>query len=1018
MQPDQVLRHAAFVRDLSRHLVTDPELGEEVAQRTLTIALTHSPRRRSSTRSWLAAIARNSARRLGLTDARRRRRERQAARPEALPSAAEHAIRRETIHRVVDAVFALDEPYRATILARFFDELALREIAQRQGVPVETVRTRLRRGLAMLRVRLDAEYGSRERWALGLVPIAAIRGGGQAEDGIRFGERTSALLEVSSMLFSSKPVVVMISAAIIGVIGWKMMALDETPASSRTESGSTAAISLEVASPAAPEARPVSPSAATSTSNASPAPSSRDNGARLTVRTVWEGASPAASIGVLLLRRLPPEEGLVWSLHHASEGVSDQGGVVEFTNLVPGTYWVRADRHDDGAYIDLTTGEASELVLPLPPGEEITGRVVDKLDRPVPGAGIWLAARGEEHLARCGPVTRTDDSGAFVLKGLRPDHVIGAISDRLSPSSGVVLGSLTPVADGEPDVVLKLGEPAGRLVGRVVTPDGTPVAGAQIFAGPRVQWMSKDRDRRRPDGQRIVDPPRRFARSDSNGHFEIAGLAANGILYVEAMTLDRAPWAGHPTIVAAESTRVEIPLPESPRVVGRVTDPLGRPLPGVSVTWNTEEHSLDVQTRGESDAVGRFQLQGLPVGEVSVRVVGGSLRGPGQARLELARGQETLWNPVVEMQTDSRITGRVLDANGDPLPGWRVSHHLRGGRANDDGRFEIRDLGSESLIPLLVSTPLGFPALITEAVPPGRSDLEIVVNEETLPSAWITGRVTGTAPRFENAVRLVTRFDRRVSPTWNVRGSRVLFSVDLDEGFRIGPITPGTYDFLLEIEELPPILLGQHDLAAGQELDLGMFELEEPGTLEISPRFADGSAPRDLRLTLVAEDGSTIDLTADDARHHSGLVHPGHYRLDWHGRGAESGNRDVQVEPGERGVLELEVERAAVVRIDLRLPETPEILAIEDAAERLRALRKAQDRHRVIVLILEQSGRELLQRTTSIQSFDSGMVTVEASLIAGRYIVEARSVTGLRAETGLQIESVDAPFEPITLELR
>jgi RNA polymerase sigma-70 factor (ECF subfamily) len=59
--------------------------------------------------------------------------------------------------RLVAALLALEEPYRAALLLRYFEDLSVPEVALRLGVPLETARTRLRRGLARLRERLDQE---------------------------------------------------------------------------------------------------------------------------------------------------------------------------------------------------------------------------------------------------------------------------------------------------------------------------------------------------------------------------------------------------------------------------------------------------------------------------------------------------------------------------------------------------------------------------------------------------------------------------------------------------------------------------------------------------------------------------------------------------------------------------------------------------------------------------------------------------------------------------------------------
>jgi len=55
------------------------------------------------------------------------------------------------------AVGGLPEPYRETVVLRYFGELSLEEIAHATGRPLGTVKTHLRRGLARLR---DALPGS------------------------------------------------------------------------------------------------------------------------------------------------------------------------------------------------------------------------------------------------------------------------------------------------------------------------------------------------------------------------------------------------------------------------------------------------------------------------------------------------------------------------------------------------------------------------------------------------------------------------------------------------------------------------------------------------------------------------------------------------------------------------------------------------------------------------------------------------------------------------------------------
>jgi RNA polymerase sigma-70 factor (ECF subfamily) len=174
---EALLAERAWVRALARSLVADENLAADVEQETWLAATSHPPRDLSSPRAWLGTVLRNFVRRDARGAGRRAVREFASARGESMPSAGEMVARAETHRRVVDAVLALPEPYRATVLARFFEDLPPREIARQMHVPVETVRTRLKRGLAQLRARLDAEHGGDGRaWGIALLPLAAKGG--------------------------------------------------------------------------------------------------------------------------------------------------------------------------------------------------------------------------------------------------------------------------------------------------------------------------------------------------------------------------------------------------------------------------------------------------------------------------------------------------------------------------------------------------------------------------------------------------------------------------------------------------------------------------------------------------------------------------------------------------------------------------------------------------------------------------------------------------------------------------
>jgi RNA polymerase sigma factor (sigma-70 family) len=165
--------HAAFVRGVARALVVDESRADDVAQDTWLAALRHPPAR-AGVRGWLAKVARNFSFRMRRDDTRRAAREERAAVSEIAPRRVSDPARASMLREVIDAVLALDEPYRSTLLMRYYENLDPSEIAARLGVPAATVRTRLKRGLDRLRERFDdAHGGNRAAWVAPLLPFAA-----------------------------------------------------------------------------------------------------------------------------------------------------------------------------------------------------------------------------------------------------------------------------------------------------------------------------------------------------------------------------------------------------------------------------------------------------------------------------------------------------------------------------------------------------------------------------------------------------------------------------------------------------------------------------------------------------------------------------------------------------------------------------------------------------------------------------------------------------------------------------
>jgi len=162
----EMAAHVHWVRRVARALVRG-DGADDVEQETWLSALRHPQRHDGDRRRWLSAVARNVVRKLARGTSRREAHESRAAQEAArtggeAPASDLLVARAQVQQRVAAAVLELAEPYRSTLLARYFEELPPAAIAAKLGAPVETVKTRLKRGLEQLRERLGKEIGEED----------------------------------------------------------------------------------------------------------------------------------------------------------------------------------------------------------------------------------------------------------------------------------------------------------------------------------------------------------------------------------------------------------------------------------------------------------------------------------------------------------------------------------------------------------------------------------------------------------------------------------------------------------------------------------------------------------------------------------------------------------------------------------------------------------------------------------------------------------------------------------------
>lgn len=643
------------MRRLARSLLRDASLADDVVQEASLAALRSGRSFEELPRAWWARVVRNVAAKFRRSRRRSDARERSTARREAQP-AADEVARRLALHRaIVAAVEGLPPDYRDVVVRRWFDGMKPQRIAVELGVPIATVKTRLRRALARLRSALEQEWG--DGVAGMLVALARPRAGWIATAPVA----TGAILMSAKLKAALAFVVVALASVWVGG-QWRSRSIHPrtpplevaTPAPAIADAAAT-----PVHAPAASRVEQPSRNEPASTAPADPRRLGRITG------VVTGPSGPIAGARVELVRRIGEDVNVHSALRDVlpmrrRESTSAADGSFEFAEIPRGVVFaIEASADPDligstprgvraGEHVLLSVGKLARLagVVRRSRGEVVSGATV-----------VASVAGGADAL--CEQRTTTDSTGRFEIERLAawPVRVqaFTPAGDLMAP----VLADLRAGATTEVELVLS---DLFALDG-VVTDDrdGHPIGGARIHL--------------EGDG----NPGAPVAVSDDSGRFRIATdleWPGSRLLFVRAQGYGFHEFAA-PSPRDPPAT-VEVRLHRGRAIRGRVVTADGAPIPEavVAVAFAMDPVGGNLgedyaQDRSEAD--GRFVLADVDPRRDHVLLV----RSEGFAGTFVSlRGNPNLEDDVdvgdVVARRGALVAGTLVNREGAPVPEGRV----------------------------------------------------------------------------------------------------------------------------------------------------------------------------------------------------------------------------------------------------------------------------------------------------------------------------------------------------------